>query len=243
MTTSNNPGCLKALLSICSSKKIYSSKSGIKATLIHGSTGRISPSNESYIQYTQYKETQKQSFPNKCFMKKEILPELKRAITLKGKSDYYHGSTIDDIGHLIPYLDDPLGRDNRYNRGFNAFYLSGTEVGVEREVNQETSSNQKIYMLKYTINFDQIRIVDLTDKDLEMINQLIFDCEELDEKHYQLSQRVGKYLLSLERLFDGFLVEGVQGDQDCRYNNLVLFHELEDFTKYKTGTKYVYEQC
>jgi hypothetical protein len=210
-------------------------------TLKYMPTNRESVGDEEYrlFQSWYHENNEKQLFANEFFTK-EILPELRMANILDGVFEYCRGVQSDvvlDIPRMGPCPKEKLGAGNRYNSDFVAFYLAETELAVKRELKLPTDG--KVCVLKYTINSDRLRIADLTDDKLRLVNELMFVCELCGTEGYppiQFSQRIGKYLSSL---FDGVLVRGVRGNNDYRYNNLVWFNKLDDFRKYIIGTPYI----
>ena len=170
------------------------------------------------------------------------MPQLKKAKLLKGALDYYRGVSSDvilDIPRMGPCPKDKFvpSKENRYNFDFVAFYLAETELGVKRELK---TPDGKVCILKYTIDFDELRVADLADDELRLVNELMFHCELCGEEGYptkKFSQHIGKYLSSL---FDGVVVRGVRGDRKYRYNNLVWFNKLDRYKKYINGTQYIY---
>ncbi len=213
-----------------------------QATLRYGPTGRESIGDEEYRLFQSwYQGNEERLFSDKYFTKK-ILPQLKEAKFLKGVVDYYRGVSSDvilSIPRMGPCPKDKFvpSEENRYNFDFVAFYLAETELGVKRELKPPDG---KVCILKYTINFDELRVADLADDGLKLVNELMFHCEQCGEENFpskQFSQSVGKYLSSL---FDGVAVRGVRGDKNYHYKNLVWFNKFDNYRKYVNGAPYIY---
>lgn len=211
-------------------------------TLRYGPTNRESIGDEEYKLFQSwYQGKEERLFTDKYFAKK-ILPQLKKAKLLKGELDYYRGVSSDvilDIPRMGPCPKDKFvpSKENRYNFDFVAFYLAETELGVKRELKPPDG---KICILKYTINFDELRIADFADDEHKLVNELMFHCELSGEEGYRskdFSQHVGKIVLSL---FDGIIVRGVRGDKNYHYKNLVWFNKLDHHKKYINGSPYIY---
>jgi hypothetical protein len=214
-------------------------------TLRYGPTGRESIGDEEYELFQAWCQgDEDQLFSDKYFTKK-ILPELKMAKLLKGKLNYYRGVLSDvifDIPRMGPCPKDKFvpSKENRYNFDFVAFYLAETELGVMRELKELNPSYEKACILKYTINFDELRIADLAADGIMLVNELMFHCELCGKEGYptkKFSQHIGRYLSSL---FDGVIVRGVRGDKNYHYKNLVWFNKLDRHKKYINGTPYIY---
>jgi hypothetical protein len=219
-------------------------KFSLKATMTlrYEPTGRESIGNEEYALFQSwYQGDKKRLFKDKYFIK-NLLPQMEKAKILTGVADYYRGVLSDgilSIPRMGPCPKDKFhpSKENRYNFDFAAFYLAQTEIGVIKELKPPDG---KVCILKYTIDFNKLRIADLTDDGLRLVNDLMFLCELCGEEGYpskEFSQSIGKYLSSL---FDGVVVRGVRGDKNYHYNNLVWFNNLDHYPKYVNGTPYIY---
>jgi hypothetical protein len=211
-------------------------------TLRYGPTNRESIGDEEYKQFWSWCQGSEEKLFSDNYFTKKILPQLKQVKLLKGTFDYYRGVSSDvvlDIPRMGPCPRDKFvpSNENRYNFDFVAFYLAETELGVKRELKPPGG---KVCILKYTINFDQLRIADLADDEFRLINELMFHCELCGEEDYptkRFSQHIGRYLSSL---FDGVTVRGVHGDKNYHYKNLVWFNKLDRHKKYINGSPYIY---
>jgi len=211
-------------------------------TLRYGATGRESIGDEEYRLFQSWCQGNIEELFSKKYFTRRILPQLKRARLLRGIIDFYRGVESDvilDIPRMGPRSKEEFvpSKENRFNFDFAAFYLAETELGAKREVNPPRG---RVCILKYTINFDELKVVDLADDDLRLVNELMFHCELCGQEGYpskEFSQHVGKYLLSL---FDGVIVRGVRGDKNYHYKNLVILNKFDNYRKYINGIPYIY---
>ena len=112
----------------------------------------------------------------------------------------------------------------RYNAaGNSALYLASTVVGVAAELARHRRDGMYLFCQSFSVALQALRVANLAAADIMPIFKICFDYseQELAPEKYFKSQVLAE-LISCAG-FNGFLVPGVRGFKENRYQNLVLF--------------------
>lgn len=154
----------------------------------------------------------------------------------RGRIDDGTVNSWEDMGPPPPGANVPCGRYNRAGRP--VLYLSSTRKGALRETRRGVSC--AVYLQKYTIPVDEIRIADFASDAAPDFVHSVFDLTEsacvkgragFDD--FDLGHLVTD--LTADAGYDGMLVCGVLGNLGFQYRNIVVFNPAGRWRNWSRG--------
>lgn len=144
-----------------------------------------------------------------------------------GRINFYRGRlfTTDSVTDPFEFGPPPkaIAGHGRYNpAGKSALYLASTVAGVAAELERHRHDGMYLFCQSLSVDLQSLKVADLA-ADSMPIFQICFDYSELerDAEKYFKSQVLAELISRAG--FHGFLVPGVRGSKENRYQNLVLF--------------------
>ncbi len=138
-----------------------------------------------------------------------------------------------------PVPNDCVAKEGRYHcKGDRALYLADSEEGVRREM-EAWHTVGTAYVIRVDIPLTSLRIADFSNCPPDHLFTAVFAQAEIcnipgrGPANYIFSQTIGR--LVSER-FDGMQIPGVRGAPGAHYNNVVLFHHLDDWGTWTSVT-------
>lgn len=154
----------------------------------------------------------------------------------RGRNPPFDGQ-IPTLKEMGPPDDDQANTGGRYNRaGESVFYLCDSEDGVRREL---AGRQGPMWVQKYRINPSDYRIADIRANQTnaeDFVNCVLFFAELAGVDGYpgfEFSQTIAELVGTR---FDGMMVPGVRGDNQCNYHNVVMFRAHAIWRTWLTGT-------